>query len=194
VSSAAGNWNNSVASNGVVAYWSDNGDSIIRYNNGVYTTLVTDVAYKNTYPLTDGSGFIYRKHDPCCTDQAYAISYHDGASEVVLTNFRTRQPSPGRDYRIVGGWAAFTELGGLGQLHVWSRDPSGSLLQRTQFGTDSYVDGLGENGEALLINNRRRYVSDPSGAYRDIGSGLGTSVNINGTWYLRLGRSIFAIN
>ncbi len=195
VSSSAGNWRNDVAENGVVAYWSCcSAYTIRKYDAGAETTLASDVAYWNTYPLTDGNGAVYRKHNPCCASQQYAISFHDGASETVITNFRAREIITGQDYQIREGWIAYTELGGLGQTHVWTRDPGGSLLQRTVFGSDSYIDELGPDGEVMLINSKRRYFSDASGQNVEVSSSLGTSANLAGTWYVTIGRSLFTVN
>ena len=194
VSSTVGNNSNAVGYNGVVGYWSYPGYSVSSYSAGVNTLLVTDSNYWNTYVETDGASFVYRKHDPCCAGQKYAIAYHDGVSEVLLTDFRENQPSPGRDFQIVNGWVAFTSLGNLGQLHVWTRDPSGVLLQRTAFGSNSYIERLAANGEVMLVNSGRRYLSGASGQMTEISSDLGDSVSINEVWYVKLGRSLFSIN
>ena len=189
LSISAGDWKNSIGSNGVVAYWSHPNYAIERYDAGVYTTLASDIAYWNTYVVTDGIRFVYRKHDPCCSNQQYAITYHDGTNETVLTNFRDSEPSPGTDYRIINGWVAFTELGGLGQTHVWTNDPIGTPLQRTFFGFNSYIDGLSTDGEVMLINSGRRYLSDTTDQLTSVSSSLGRSTKINGVWYITIGRS-----
>jgi hypothetical protein len=194
ISDTAGNWNNAVASTGVVGYWSyDNNYSIVRYDSGTYTTLATDSNYWNTYVESDGNSFVYRKHDPCCSSQTYAIIFHDGYDEILLTAFRDKEPSPGRDYQINNGWIVYTELGGLGQSHVWSRDASGTLLQRSIFGSDSTVDSLASDGEVMLFNSNKRYLSDTSAQSLVVGTSLGQSSKLNGNWYIHLGRSLFII-
>lgn len=195
VGNSAGNADNSVASNGVVAYWSYSDDySIVRYDAGVSTTLASDIEYWNTYPLTDGERFVYRKHDPCCRDQQYSITFHDGVSERALTSFREKAPSPGRDYAINKGWVAYTELGGIGQTQVWTKSPSGALLQRTIFGSDSYIDGLSPDGAVMLINNSERLLSSPGGQLSSVNSRLGESKSIQGTWYIIIGRSLLKVS
>lgn len=194
VSSGAGNINNSVASNGVVAYWAAGTYSIVKYEAGVASTLAEDLAYWNTYPLTDGSRFVYRKHDPCCANQQYAITYHDGTVETLLTNFRGSEVTQGKDYLIADGFVAYTDLGGLNQTHVWTRDPGGSLTQRTFFGSNSYIDELAGNNELMFINAGRRYLSEPDAQYTEVGSDLGISSYEGGTWYVMIGRSLFLVN
>lgn len=196
VSTSAGNWYNSVASNGVVGYWGGAypDSSVVRYEAGVHETLVSDTAYSNSWVVTDGSGFVYRKVDRCCSDLQYSITFHDGISELALTNFRDQEPIPPRGYQINNGWIAFTDLGGLGQTHVWTRDPLGILLQRTVFGSNSYIEGLSSDGEVMLINNSERHHSNAVGLLNSVNSTLGRSINISGTWFVFIGRSLFEVS
>lgn len=187
ISTQAGNWKNAVANNGVVAYWTSN-YTIQKYDSGIVTTLAVDDYLWNTYVISDGVQFVYRKSDPCCNDQSYAIAYHDGFDETVLTNFSEREPDPGYNYQINSGWIAFTELGGLGQHHVWTRDPAGALLQRTVFGSDSYISALSSDGELMLLNSGKRYLSNTTGQLTEVGSALGITTKIDGVWYVSIGR------
>jgi len=195
ISNDAGNWKNAIASNGVVGFWAYGGNySVIRYQGGSSTTLATDSNYWNSYVESDGLGFLYRKHDPCCSNQQYAITFHNGSIESALTVFRDKEPSPGRDYQINNGWVAFTELGAVGQTHVWSRDTGGSLLQRTIYGSDSTIDTLSADGEIMMINAGNRYLSDTSAQSTLVSSTLGMSSKKNGIWYIAIGRSLFSVN
>jgi hypothetical protein len=195
ISGNAGNWKNDIASNGIVGYWSyDNNYSIVRYDSGTNTTLASDSTYWNTYVESDGDGFMYRKHDRCCSGQQYAISYHDGINESVLTSYRDNEPSPGRDYQINNGWIAYTELGGLGQTHVWTRSSNGALLQHSIFGTDSTIDSLTSDGELMLLNSGKRYLSDATAQSTVVGSAIGKSSKVNGVWYIYIGRSLLKFN
>ncbi len=195
ISNNAGNWQNAVGSNGVVGYWAyDNNYTVVKYESGINTTLATDSNYWNTYVESDGELFVYRKHDACCSNQQYAITLHDGVNETVLTDFRDEEPNPGRDYQVNNGWLVFTELGGLGQTHVWSRDAAGTLEQRTIYGSDSYIDTLSSDGEVMLINSGNRYLSDTAAQTTLVGSTLGKSSKANGIWYIAIGRSLFRFN
>ena len=190
VSTTAGNWYNAVGTNGVVSYWAGSPNySIERYDAGVYTTLAADNDYRNIYVVSDGVRFVYLKED----DQGTAITYHDGTNESLLTGFFINRPSSGRNYQINNGWVAFTELGGIGQTHVWTRDVNGILLQHTNYGSDSYIDGLSADGELMLINSGKRYLSNNTAQSVLIGSTLGKSTKINGQWYITIGRSLFKV-
>ena len=193
VSTSAGNWENSVGSNGVVTYWTYPGYSIVRYDTGINTFLATGSEYENTWVVGDGYRFVYRKRTPGRTDRQYAIAYHDGTNETVLTNFREKGPNPGSDYQVNNGWIAFTELGGLGQTHVWTRNPSGNIIQRTAYGSNSYIDELSSDGEVMLINSGRRYLSNTAAQSINVGSSLGSSTKIDGVWYLTIGRSLLEV-
>jgi len=189
MSSSASSDDHDVAENGVVVYRLNAG-SIEKYDAGVQTTVVSDPAFDYAAPLTDGNGVVYLKSGA----PGDAIAFHDGSNEIVLTNFRDKPWGNQLLGQISGGWVAYTELGGLGQTHVWTRDPVGQLLQRTFFGSNSFIDALASNGEVMILNLSRRYLSDASGQSADISSPWGTSVNIDGQWFLMIGRSLFLVN
>ncbi len=194
MNTGAGNWQNDVGENGVVAYWSSSPNyEIIRNVNGIETTLASDVNYWNTYVKTDGSNFIYRKHDACCSNQEYALYFHDGTNETQLTAFSLNEPSYSRDYFINNGWVAYTDEGNLGQKHVWSQSPGLARVQRTSFATSSYIEHLAPNGEMMIINNSKRYLSKIDATITEIGSMNGKAKYINGNWYLSLGNSLYQI-
>jgi hypothetical protein len=185
-----------VANNGVVVYssaQSSTGNGVVKYDFGVYTTLAenTTSTMKHTSPLTDGQSFVYGKVEIDVNFKMGALAYHDGTSEILLTDYR--QGGPG-GYGISSGWVAYTELGGLGQAHVWTRDPTGSLTQRTIFGTSSTLDSLASNGELMFTNSGRRFLSYPDSSYSEVGSTLGTSIQLSGDWYIVIGRSLFLVS
>jgi hypothetical protein len=192
VSTSSGNWQNDVASNGVVGFWSTD-YNIISYKDGTFTELTND-GLRNTYVLTDGTAFIYRKHTACCSNQEYAITLHDGNHEIILTDFREREPLPGTDFQIRNGWVAYTELGNNGQLHVWLRSPFDDETQLTFFGSSSHIDTLADNGEIMLINNGIRYLGSITKDISEVSTDLGKSVWIDGSWYVVMGRSLFQVN
>ena len=84
--------------------------------------------------------------------------------------------------------------GGLGQTNVWTRAPDGTLLQRSFYGSDTYIDSLSSDGEVMLINSGKRYLSDRSGKIMPINSRLGKSIKINDVWYVTIGRTLFKLN
>ena len=188
----AGNWHNAVAESGLVAWWSYDGDySIKRYENGQVATVVDD-SYRNTYVITDGQSLVYRKHTR--SNSEYALAYHDGLSETLLTDFGSTSASSGRDYQINNGHIAYTDIGGLGQNNVWSRSPDGMIVQRSWFGSNTYIDTLADNGDLILVNGSTRYFSRAGEQLEEIGSTIGTTWYINGQWYLSLGRELFELD
>ncbi len=192
ISESAGNWQNDVAADGTVAYW-DSSYRVQRYQNGVTTLLAKDAQYWNTYVRTDGAAYLYRKHDPCCGTQRYTIAMHNGTQESLLSRFMEKSPNPGVHFQIKNNWIAYTDLGGLGQRHVWTRSPEGILNQRTLFGTDSSIDALAASGELLLVNGGVRYLNTAGTGNIQVSSSLGKSFRIGDDWYLAIGRSLFRI-
>lgn len=192
VSQIAGSSGNDAASNGTVAYWTTD-HQVELFVNGVTTPLTNDVGLWNTHVLTDGTRTVYRKSTPCCGNQTYAIVLHDGSDEIVLRAAQSLEATPGRDYQIVPGWVAYTDIGNLGQKHVWLYDPSGQRQQLTYFGAASTIDTLGENGEVMLLSGQRRYLATPDGKLTEVASSSGNAYWIEGQWYVAIGTSLFRV-
>lgn len=193
LSSHAGNWKNDIASNGATVWW-DN-DYQINFNNGVTTQITSDQLFRNTYPITDGHSSVYLKSAICC-NEAVTITLFNGDSEVALGSARSDSPDPLFDYQIHDNWIAYTEIGKLTQINIWTYDPLGQRTQRTYFGSNkSYtrIESLGEAGELMLISNNKRYISTANGFLGEVSSGLGQSYQVNGEWYIYIGNQLFKV-
>jgi len=116
----------------------------------------------------------------------------DSGSTVQLSSRRSAEPLQGRDYQVRGGWVAFTDVGRVGRLHVWTRSPAGVLLRHTDLGTTSSIDTLADNGEVTLFNGGKRYLSRGAGLV-EISSDSGRSYWRNGRWFLAIGRTFFEV-
>ncbi len=192
ISRSAGNWQNSVAANGAVAFW--NRDYQVElYRDGESRLLASDAGLWNTYTATDGERVVYRKHTPCCNNQTYATILHDGTREIVLREAASAEPWPGRDFRLAPGWVAYTDLGNLGQAHVWLFGPTGERRQLTFFGVSSAIEALAPTGAVMLTSGGRRYLAQPDGELREISSSLGRAYWIDGGWRVAIGRSVFTV-
>ncbi len=199
IASKAGNWANDVAENGDIVYWTaDNktlGYNIYRWRGGVATALTQD-AYDttwNTYPLTDGISVIYRKHTGNTSTRTYQIALHDGATETLLTEPATTEPSTGRHYAICNGHVAYAAEDLAKALQVW-RISGGVKTQITFFGTSSTVDALSPDGTLLLMQGGKRYRAPfASTRLEEINSGLGKIILREGRFLLLLGRSVFEV-
>ena len=192
VASNAGNIENSVSADGTVAFWNTN-YQVVLDQSGQQDVLTNDASQWHVYPLTDGDRVLYRRQDPCCANQQYAIVLIEGADSIPLTAKRDLQPSPGRDYQIRNGWAAYTDLGNLGQLHVFTRSPLGLVTRHTDLGTSSRLDRLAGNGELMLINGQQRFFSRGSGLL-EVSSAAGHGYWLNGAWYVAIGRALLAVD
>lgn len=193
-----------VASNGVVVFADipagETRYQIVQFDGVDYTVLTADPDDDNVSPVTDGQGVVYRKSGAA----GFRIAFHDGTDETVLTTGEFPEediPSPnrafpGKDYAIAGGWVAFIDPGADSQPDVWTRDPSGTVAQRSAFGADTRIDTLAPDGEVMVKTAEKRYLSlpgQPPADATEVSSRLGQSIKIGDTWYVLIGRSLFEV-
>jgi hypothetical protein len=86
-----------------------------------------------------------------------------------------------------------TYLGASGVIQVWTRSPSGEERQISVFGTDSYIEALGETGEVIYRNAGRRYLATSSATAVELDFTLGHVFWQDGEWYVSIGRSLFKV-
>jgi hypothetical protein len=99
----------------------------------------------------------------------------------------------GPAFQARNGWVAFTKPGTSGQTQIWTRSPSGVLLQRTFFGSSSTLESLGPNGEVTFLVNNGRYVSLPGAQPWWVNSVQGRVRWQDGKLLIILGRSVFEV-
>lgn len=129
VSDSAGNADNDVATNGDVVFW-DSSYQIQRLRGGVTTPLTSGGTQWNTYPRTDGTLVVFRKHDPGQTEGEAWL--HDGTTASLLT---TKASQSGQHYQVADGWVAFTKPDASDRLQAWTRTPSGEMSQVSFLGS-----------------------------------------------------------
>lgn len=197
VSTIAGNISNDVSASGDVAYWSADSSTkynIYRYRAGGSVKLTNDTALWNTYPLTDGINVVYRKSTPCCGgNQTYAIMLYRPSGEVTLSPPSRQELRPDFDYRVNGGWVAFTRLSATGLRQVWTRSPADEEAQVSFFNTSSFIKALSPLG-GVVFSNSRTYLKEPGMPEFQTGSGLGDYFWQDGQWFVTIGRSLFKVN
>ena len=145
LSHKAGDFGNDVAANGDVVWWEQPSGHVFRYRNGTTRKLTHDAATQQTYPVTDGHNVAYRVTDPCCADSGSLALFTNGAEGPLASTQRDSLPAPPFDYAVAGGWVGFTRPDALGDLQVWTRDPSGNEQQAST--------GSG-SAEIVAINRR----------------------------------------
>lgn len=196
VSSSAINWYNSVTSTGSMAFGSSSQYNIFYYRNGNSTAVTTNASNKwNTYPITDGTNIVYRKHDPCCGNQTYALYLTDstGNNSTLLSDFGTKEPNTPDDYQVNNKFVAYTKIGSLGQTNVWVRDSSSTSKQITFFGTNATIDLLNPKGSLLFNYNGKRYLNLINNNFLEVSSRLGTSYFEDSSFYIAIGRVLFQV-
>ena len=187
---SVGNTEDDVAANGAVAYWSRQ-YQVFLYNNGIAQQLTNDSTKWHTYPVTDGTSVIYRKHGPCCEATTYQIVRNNNGVETVLET-RSSEPAPGWHYQLVNGWAAFTRSQS-GAFQVWVSSPTAGERQASIFGSHSFIDSLLPNGDVTFLNSGRRYLSMAGRPPIDLSSDLGQLVQLGGERYVFIGRTLFRV-
>jgi hypothetical protein len=185
---------NTVIADGTVAF-AERMNSI--YNIGVLaagdttpTFLTSDTTLANTFPRTDGTSFLYRKHS---ADEFRLILYRNG-SEEELAGPTDVQFFPDSGYQIAGGWLTYLQAGPTGILQVWRADPSEQHTQLSGFGASSRIERLAADGTVLFVSGGRRYLvlpdeTDPV----DVGSDLGKSFFVGGVPHVAIGGTLFRV-
>jgi hypothetical protein len=174
-------YSGSVAEDGTVVFGSSS-YQIIRDRGGQQTALTTDDTALNLAPLTDGNNVVYLEYGAL----GNAVVLLAGDTRVVLALCDCT-------YQIRNGWVAYTDVGAQQQTHVFTRSPSGTISQHTDFSQGSYIDTLGDNGEVMVINGAKRYFSLGNGTV-EVSSSYGESYWLNGAWYLAIGTAFMSVD
>jgi hypothetical protein len=123
---------------------------------------------------------------------------HDGTSKNVLSDIgiaNTFFADAASFYAVAGKYIAYVKLGTTGQLQIWLRDSTGNSVQKTFFGSSSYVAGLSPSGDMLFTNNSKLYyLKKDSINAREIGPVVAPPFYKNNTWYLIKNNSLYKIN
>ncbi len=195
IANDAGNIENSVARNGLVAFWTCCDQYNIKtYQNGSTRNITNDTELSNVYPLTDGAGIVYAKAEKCCLASSQATYLYDGNEEIKLSASKASHSNPSEDYQITNGWVAYRSEASDGSLQVWLRSPSGVLRQATFFGTSSRIAKLSGTGQ-LFFNNATNIYYD-NGSYHPlvVGTDLIHPFYLKEAWHTAVGNTLFEIS
>jgi PKD repeat protein len=179
-----------VAADGTVDFV-DAEQNLIRDRAGVQTILASDTTVKQ-WLVTDGNLVVFRRKsdgDPTATvliENGTQIVLSDRPSDGSYT-------TPWRDHQIRNGWTAYTELGSMGQSHVFTRSPQGATRRLTDFAASSTIDRLGDAGQVMIYGPTTRYFSNDGGML-PVSSSNGRSYWLGGRWYLTIGCSFLSVN
>lgn len=194
IAGGVGGGDQSVAANGDVALWGS--DHEIYWNHGGALTRLTadaDSVSSNVYPLTDGTQVLYQRTISGPGNRVSLIRA-DGASldTLVLDRPTVAWLTPGLDYAVNAGWAAYTQLDGSGIAQVWVRSPTGVVRQASSAGASSQIDALGDDGSVIFLSGGEHYYAATGGSVTVLGVPTsGRFVWRDGGYVLLLGRSAF---
>jgi hypothetical protein len=172
-----------VAANGVTA-WASDGQLYV-YDAGVLSTPPVDTNLSRSQVRTNGTELIY-----AITTGDDQLAFHDGVTESVVDALASGTLGP--RYEIEDDWVAYQGLSLQGNPQIFLRDALGVTRQQTFFNSESVIETLAPDGTTAFLNDRR-YLVDPPGTQTEIGSTLGTSMLIDGEWYVRMGRELFRV-
>jgi hypothetical protein len=210
VATDAGNWYNDLLPTGEVIYWTDNGSyRIMRYYEGKTEQVGPGTpGLWNVYPITDGTNVVYLRLTPCCGNQDYSIILNHGTRETALTAPASYEPSPGRDYEVAGGWTAFQETSGAGDVQTWLRDPGGTVTRLPDIaprGSPGIV-AMNAAGQVMYSSGENLYLGQSGKPAVLLASGQGAwgtrrfasmgkfATYLCHRWYLAIGGSLYVLS
>ena len=201
IATGASNTDLEVWPNGDV-YWHTAPDpDIFRWRDGVTEQLTND-AYWNYTPLTDGTNVAYTKAVPNAAGfglKAAALRTATG-EEILLEEFHDDDRGSPR-YDVAGGWAAFHQIRPADRLEVWRRSPAGDISKVSPPGGDWVLRGMGPNGDVWLGHVFLARVGQP---LIDLGDsalgdtrwarGVGGFTFMDGNrWFLAKGNTVYEV-
>jgi hypothetical protein len=192
-----------VGPNGDVVYRSPAGE-IRRFRDGVSTMVADpdpDPALTLGLPQTDGLNVVYVKGEfgQSVRPEFSLLAFTEVGTETLVPLQEMRGPSLDINYRLNGGWIAYTKPATGGAVQVWVRDPTGSHTQISFFSGESVIEELSADGRVVFSNPagqtiRRRYLWMPGGSVTEISSGLGRPKFIDGQLHVILGNALLRVN
>lgn len=170
-------------------------NNVFRYRNGQTTQLTQAQTYSHFDPLTDGINVVYRRQ--VSSTNSEIVIYNDNAGEVVLRSSSAEFFTPRVDYLPSGGWVGFTRpyaVQGTSVRQVWLRSPQGGIFPVSTFGTDSYINAVG-NGQVMYVNGSYLYLGRPGMAPALIAPfAEGTqSLWLQGSWHVYFGGALYRV-
>lgn len=169
--------------------------NVFRYRNGQTTQLTNATTYSHFDPLTDGINVVYRKQ--ISSTHSEIVMRNDNVGEAVLRASSAEFLAPRVDYQPSGGWIAFTRVDavqGASVRQVWLRSPQGGIFPVSVFGTDSYINAVG-NGQVMFVNGGYLYLGRIGMAPTLIAPfAEGTqSMWLQGSWHVYFGGALYRV-
>lgn len=191
-----------VAPNGTVVYAKDRVDlsdfQIVRDDAGTQSVVAQSAELALLYPVVDDGRVAYFTRRPVMTDRApRQIRLMEGGVETLLGTEWYYEISQPRYYQLLQGWVAYADTGDSGIVHVYTRDPLGMVSRRTDLSVSTLIDTLGEGGDLMVVSGTpsagsRYYTRATSPFY--VSSAEGRSYEIDGQWYVSIGRALLAVD
>jgi len=127
------------------------------------------------------------------TPVSTTVYFNNGTSNIVLSQFDYGSYA---SYKVAGKYIAYPKPGTTNQKQVWVRDSTGNAVQRTFFGTDSYVAGLNEQGDMLFsnANDKCYYLKKDSLNPKEIGRAISAAFYKDNTWYVIKDNTLYRVN
>lgn len=175
---------------GSVIYSNGDHSAIFRYKVNGGSNLIATANQPNVFGnvLLYGDTVLHSTYNAVNPSVSTPVYINNGINNTVLTE-------NGSASIIAGKYIAISKPGTTGQAQVWLRDSTGNAVQRTFFGTDSYISGLNEYGDILFSsNNKYYYLKKDSINPKEIGSPVSAPFYRNNTWYAIKANTLYKIN
>lgn len=177
-------------------------DTVFLFNWVPPQYLVTQLTtYRSRSPLVDGTNVVFARH--LSTGQRAGIILYTNGGLTVLdpTILTAAEPSleavRRRDYRVAGGWTAYTKWASFKNYNAGTRAPDGTQALASPFNGVTAIAGLNALGEVAVDVGTARYLGRAGAAAPTaplaIGSANGEAVYRDGAWYVVMGRALFRV-
>lgn len=186
----AGNTDNSVASNGTVAYWRSMYYDLYLWTGDSSRALLPPSTIKLTYPITDGTNVVFLKR--VSVSGGNELILLEGTRETRLAAASTALTSSPSGYVLNGGSVAFLAEDAAKALQVWRQDAKGKE-QISFFSTSSAIELMQADGTVVFRHGSKRYLAKRGSPPLEIGNGLGKVLDRDGKLLVIVGGTLFEV-
>ncbi len=175
---------------GSVIYSNGDHSAILRYKVNGGSNIIATAFQPNVFGnvLLYGDTVLYSTYNAENPSVSTPVYINNGINTTILTN-------SGSAPIIAGKYIAISKPGTTGQTQIWLRDSTGNSIQRTFFGTGSYISGLNVYGDILFSNNNKYYyLKKDSVNPKEIGDPVSAPFYKDNTWYVIKDNSLYKIN
>jgi Big-like domain-containing protein/PKD domain-containing protein len=155
ITTTAASGSGDVAANGDVVFSDSDLKAVRRYRGGTIDLLGSATGTRRyTDPATDGTNVMWADIGPCCGTPDGSLRAYGPSGDIALADTqRANNPVRGVDYRLAGGWIAFTR--GVSRA-IWTRAP-GAVEAAVSPGDTHGLIGLDDSGDVMYAGAESQF-------------------------------------